>query len=212
MPFPYTTEKAHTTGPITNTSGNAATQTGGAAILSTEGRQVIDVSDTIYFLNPTLNPFSTFLTSYGKEYNGETYEGVGMRTRSVQGPLFHCLTDQMPGRYASVSGTYGTGAVTVTVTGAGSTPARIFTVGDTVKNIRTGEVMLVATIAGDTTITLAATGRAFGTTAAAAGADGDQLVIIGNANEENSALRNANSTEVDEEYNYTLRALSALVA
>lgn len=63
--------------------------------------------------------------------------------------------------------------------------------------------MLVATIATATTITIAAAGRAFGTTAAAAGADGDGLYIIGNVSEENSGVRNVNTTRVSRETNYT---------
>lgn len=63
--------------------------------------------------------------------------------------------------------------------------------------------MLVATIAGTTTITVAAAGRAFGTTAAAAGADSDGLYIIGNVNEENSGARNVNTTRSEKVTNYT---------
>ena len=63
--------------------------------------------------------------------------------------------------------------------------------------------MLVATIASATTITVAAAGRAFGTTAAAAGADADGLYIIGNVNEENSGARNVNTTRSSKETNYT---------
>jgi len=63
--------------------------------------------------------------------------------------------------------------------------------------------MLVATIAGATTITVASGGRAFGTTAAAAGADGDGLYIIGNVNEENSGARNVNTTRSAAQTNYT---------
>lgn len=107
------------------------------------------------------------------------------------------------GRYAKVSGTYSTGAVTISVTGAGSSSAYIFTVGDIVKNARTGENMLVATIATAGTITVASGGRAFGTTAQAAGADGDGLYIIGNVNEENSGARNVNTTRTNFETNYT---------
>jgi hypothetical protein len=86
------------------------------------------------------------------------------------------------------------------VTGAGSSPAYIFTVGDVIKNARTGENMLVATIASSTTITAT---RAFGTTAIAAGAAGDGLFIIGNANEENGGARNVNTTQTAQQSNYT---------
>jgi hypothetical protein len=113
------------------------------------------------------------------------------------------LEDFYGGRYAKVSGTYSTGAVTITVSGAGTSSAYIFTVGDIIRNARTGENLLVATIASATTITVASAGRAFGTTAAAAGADGDGLYIIGNVNEENSGARNVNMTRSAKQTNYT---------
>ncbi len=64
--------------------------------------------------------------------------------------------------------------------------------------------MLVATIAGATTITIASGGRSLGATAAAAGADGDGLFLIGNANEENSSAKNINTTQSSPLTNYTL--------
>jgi len=104
-----------------------------------------------------------------------------------------------------VSGTYAAaGAVTITVTGAGSSSAYIFTKGDIIINARTGERMEVATIASTTTITIAAGGRSIGATAAAAGADGDGLYIVGNASEENASARNINTTRSSAESNYTL--------
>lgn len=93
--------------------------------------------------------------------------------------------------------------MTITITGAGSSSGYIFTPGDIVKNARTGENMLIATVASSTTVTVAATGRAFGTTAQAAGADGDGLYIVGNVNEENSGARNVNTTRSSKEGNYT---------
>ena len=93
--------------------------------------------------------------------------------------------------------------MTITVTGAGTNSAYIFTVGDVFMNTRTGERMVVATIATGATITVASTGRAFGTTAAAAGADGDELIIVGNVNEENSGARNVNTTRSTAVTNYT---------
>lgn len=62
---------------------------------------------------------------------------------------------------------------------------------------------MVATIAGVNTFTIASGGRAFGTTAAAAGADGDSLFIVGNVNEENAGARNVNVTRSSKLSNYT---------
>ena len=105
------------------------------------------------------------------------------------------------GRYAKVSGIYAAAAaVTFTVTGAGTQPAYIFTIGDIVMNQRTGERMEVTAIASPTTIT---TSRSWGSTAAAAGADGDGIYIIGNVNEENASARQINTTRASKETNYT---------
>ena len=72
--------------------------------------------------------------------------------------------------------------------------------GDVVKNARTGEVMVVGTVAA-TTIQLHK--RGYGSTAAAAGQDGDSIFIIGNVNEENGGARNVNSTQTSPQTNYT---------
>jgi hypothetical protein len=86
------------------------------------------------------------------------------------------------------------------VTGAGSSSAYIFTVGDVVKNARTGENVIVTAITDADTVAIS---RAFGTTAAAAMVGGDGLFIIGNANEENGAARNVNTTRSTGITNYT---------
>jgi hypothetical protein len=104
-------------------------------------------------------------------------------------------------RISSVTGT--TAAITLGVTGAGSQSGYVFTVGDVVKNARTGENFLVDTIGSATTITAASTGRAFGTTAAQTMLVNDGLFIVGNVNEENSGARNINTTRTSEESNYT---------
>jgi len=199
--FPYFTEHTHDRGTVTQDSSNAARTT---ATSDTEGSLKLEVSDTIYLLQPITHPFVTLLTSIGKTWDGKTYKGSGLMKRSVGNPEFQWLEDHYGARYCKVSGTYSTSNVTITVTGAGTSSANIFTVGDLIKNQRTGEVMLVATIASSTTITIAATGRSFGSTAAAAGADGDELYIVGNVNEENSGARNVNQVRKERLSNYTL--------
>lgn len=78
-------------------------------------------------------------------------------------------------------------------------------------NARTGERFLVATISSATRITMVANGRGYGSTAQAAGADGDELFIIGNVNQENASARNANSTRTTKESNYTLDKILGVV-
>ncbi len=154
-------------------------------------------------LEPNKHPLVTLLTQVGKVWDGQAWKGVPLRKSPAFNPEFKWIEDYYGGRYCKVSGTYVTGAVTVTVTGAGSSSAYIFTPGDIVLNKRTGERMRVATIASATTITFGANDRSFGSTAEAAGADGDGLFLIGNVSEENSNARNVNTTRTTNESNFT---------
>ena len=132
---------------------------------------------------------------------GKAWKGSGMLKAPAGNPTFSWLEDYYGGRYAKVSGTT-TAATdqTATVTGAGTNSGYIFTAGDIIRNGRTGEIIVVGTVAA-TTIQLHV--RAFGSTAAAAMADGDSLFIIGNVNEENSGARNVNTTRTSKQENYT---------
>ena len=199
--YPYRDEPTHVRGTVTQDATNAARST---ATSDTEGRLKVDIADKIHLLEIAKHPLTGLLTNIGKVYDGSSYKGSGMLKKSCGNPEFSWMEDAYGGRYAKNSGTYAaSGALTVTVTGAGSQPAYLFTKGDIIFNARTGERMLVATVASTATITVAAAGRSFGTTAAAAGADGDGLYIIGNVNEENSGARNVNTTQSSKESNYT---------
>lgn len=124
--------------------------------------------------------------------------------RETVNPEFSWHEGFYGGRYAKISAVTGTtGALTLGVSGAGTSSAYIFTVGDVVKNARTGENFLVDTIGSSTTITVASGGRSFGTTAAATPTVTDGLYIVGNASEENSTARNINVTRTSKETNYT---------
>lgn len=159
----------------------------------------------IFIIQPKVNPFTTVLTNWGREsLDGKTYKGSGLRTRTVHQPKFDELSDYEGARTCQVSGTYSaSGNLTITVKGAGTSPAYIFTVGDVFLNVRTGEIQKVATVASTTTITTLSTERGIGSSNLGAGADGDDLVIIGNASEEGSGARNINSTRAVNGYNYT---------
>ena len=155
-------------------------------------------------LEPNKHPLVALLTNVGKVYDGKSWKGSGLLKAATGNPEFSWFEDVYGGRYCKVSSTYAaSGAVTVTVTGAGSSSAYIFTPGDVFMNARTGERLLVDTVASATTITIAAAGRSFGTTAAAAGADADELFIVGNVSEENAGARNVNTTRSAKETNYT---------
>jgi len=111
------------------------------------------------------------------------------------------VEDFYGGRYCTVAANYLIGDTSITVDGAGTNSAYIFTVGDVIKNASTGENMLVTAITNNTTIAVT---RSFGTTAAAAGTAAEGLFIVGNVSEENSGARNVNTTRTSKETNYTL--------
>lgn len=199
--YPYYNEPTHTQGAVTNVSGNGARDT---ATSVAEGRMIIDAVDKIFLLEPNKHPLVTLLTNVGKVWDGKAWKGSGMLKRATGNPEFKWFEDFYGGRYAKIAAVTGTtGALTLTVTGAGSSSAYIFTVGDVVKNATTNENFVVATIGSATTITVASGGRAFGTTAAATPNVGDSLFIIGNASEENSGARNVNATQSTPVTNYT---------
>lgn len=197
MPYPYYNEPTHDQGSVASASRDTSMSVA-------EGRMIVDAVDKIFLLEPNKNPLVAMLTNVGKVYDGQAWKGSALLKASTGNPEFTWFEDFYGGRYAKVSGTYAaSGAITITVTGAGAQSAYIFTVGDIIKNANTGENMLVDTIASPTTITVAATGRSFGSTPAAAGTDGDGLFIVGNASEENSGARNINTTRTSKETNYT---------
>lgn len=195
--YPFYTEPTHDQGVVTNASGNAARDT---ATSSAEGRLVVDAADKIYLLEPNKHPLVSLLTNVGKVYDGKAWVGSGMMKAPTGNPEFKWFEDYYGGRYARLATAETSGSTSFDVTGAGSSSAYIFTVGDIVKNARTGENVIVTAITDADTIAVT---RAFGTTAAAAMNAGDGLFIVGNVNEENSGARNVNTTRSSAESNYT---------
>jgi len=198
--YPYYTEPTHDRGTVTIDANNAARTT---AVSSAEGRLIIDIVDKIFLLEPNKHPLVSLLTNVGKVYDGKSWKGSGMMKAATGNPEFKWLEDYYGGRYARVGAAYTTGAITMTVTGAGTSSANIFTAGDVIMNARTEERMLVDARASTTTLTIGSTSRAFGTTAEAAGVAGDGIYIVGNVNEENANARNVNVTRSAAESNYT---------
>jgi len=197
MAYPYYTEPTHIAG-----STSSAVKT--TKVGSDEGRLIVDAVDKIMLLEPNKHPLVSLLTSVGKVYDGKSWKGAGLLKASTGNPEFNWFEDFYGGRYATVNmgGGYNNtdDPVTIDVDGAGIKSARIFTVGDVVKNAVSGENMIVASIADDDTITCT---RAFGSTVATAGVDDDGLFIIGNVNEENAGARNVNMTQIAKKTNYT---------
>lgn len=104
------------------------------------------------------------------------------------------------GRYARASVAKSVAVTSIDVTGAGTNSAYIFTVGDVVRNSRTGENFLVTAITDGDTIAVTAS---YGDTVAQAVAAGDGLFIVGNVNAENTGARNVNTTRSTKQTNYT---------
>lgn len=195
--FPYYTEPTHDQGVVTVASGNAARTTTAS---SAEGRLIVDAVDKIFLLEPNKHPLITLLTNVGKVWDGKAWTGSGIMKAATGNPEFKWFEDVYGGRYAKVTGAETAGATQIEVTGAGASSAYIFTVGDVVRNSRTGENFLVTALASATALTVT---RGFGSVAAAAMNAGDGLFIIGNVNEENAGARNVNSTRSSAQTNYT---------
>ena len=199
--YPFYTEPSHVQGSVFNVSGNASRDTKTAF---DEGRLKIDMVDYIALLEPTQAPLTTILTQPVQVPDGQGYKAVGVRKAPVVGNYeFSWLEDKYSSRFARVSSYAVSGDTTIGITAAGAEPAYIFTVGDVVMNIRTGEKFLVKTIGSSSTITVDSNGRGFGSTASATMVSGDGLMILGSANAENATARNANTTKVKKLSNFT---------
>ena len=195
--YPYYTEPTHDQGTVVSTTANAART---SAVSSSEGRLIIDAVDKIFLLEPNKHPLVTLLTNVGKVWDGKAWVGSGIMKAVTGNPEFKWFEDVYGGRYARTGATATSSGGTITVSGAGASSAYIFTIGDVVRNSRTGENFLVTAIASATTLTVT---RAFGSTAGAAMNAGDGLFIIGNVSEENSGARNVNATRSTPQTNYT---------
>lgn len=195
--YPYYTEPTHDQGIVASSATNAART---SAVSSAEGRLIVDAVDKIFLLEPNKHPLVTLLTNVGKVWDGKAWTGSGIMKAVTGNPEFKWFEDVYGGRYARVSGAQTAGDGTIEVTGAGASSGYIFTVGDVVRNARTGENFFVSAIAGANSLTVT---RSFGATVAAAMNDGDGLFIVGNVSEENAGARNVNTTRSTPQTNYT---------
>jgi len=193
--YPYYTEPTHDQGVVTNASGNAARDT---AVSSAEGRLVVDAVDKVFLLEANKHPLVTLLNQV--RASDGAYKGSRIMKASTGNPEFKWFEDVYGGRYARLATAETAGSTSFDVTGAGSNSAYIFTVGDVVRNARTGENVIVTAITDGDTIAVT---RSVGSTAAAAMNAGDGLFIVGNASEENGAARNVNTTRSTPQTNYT---------
>ena len=194
--YPYYVEPTHDQGTVVSTAGNAART---SATSLAEQRMIVDAVDKIFLLEPNKHPLVTLLTNVGKVWDGKAWVGSGIMKAVTGNPEFKWFEDVYGGRYARAAAAAAAGAAAIDVTGAGSSPAYIFTVGDIVRNSRTSENMLVTAITDGNTVAVT---RGFGTIAGAVVNAGDSLFIIGNVNEENSGARNVNATRSTPQTNY----------
>ena len=193
--YPYYTEPTHDQGPITNVSGNAARDT---TISDAEGRLIVDAVDKVFLLEANKHPLVTLLNQV--RASDGVYKGSRLMKSTTGNPEFKWFEDVYGGRYAKLATAETAGSQSWDVSGAGSNSAHIFTVGDVVKNARTGENVIVTAITDGDTIAVT---RSVGATAAVAGVAGDGLFIVGNASEENALARNANTTRSTAQTNFT---------
>jgi len=189
--YPYYTEPTHNQGTPAVGARNTATS-------NTEQRLVVDAVDKVFLLEPNKHPLVSLMNTV-KASDG-AYKGQAIMKASTGNPEFKWFEDVYGGRYARTSAAALLAVTTIPVDGAGATSGHIFTIGDIVRNVNTGENVLVVAGSTDTAIEVE---RGYGTVAAADMADNDGLFIIGNVNEENAAARNVNTTQATPQSNYT---------
>lgn len=147
-------------------------------------RRVVDIAKKIDVLEPDAAP----LIQLSKK----------MEKRVAINPSFNWLEEDSLAKTSAIS--YSTGYTTtdtslVVTTGQGAR----FRAGDVVKVVGTGEQLLVTAVSTDT-LTV---GRAWGVTAAANIANAAVLLIVGNANQENSTSRAILTADQTPKTNYT---------
>ena len=161
---------------ITVTSGTISTQD----VLADE--QVVDMRNEFAELDPDDSQFVTLLTKLG--------------TRQAVSKKIEWLEDQLRPRLVTLSASATSAATTINVTaGMGAYLAT----DDTVRNLTTGELMLVT---GITTDAIGVT-RGIGTVAAASSASTAQLYIVGSAYKQGASYGTARTVQRILGYNYS---------
>lgn len=156
-------------------------------------RRVRDIESRLAYLDPDAAPFTLILQKSGK--------------RTVSNPKFEWIEKELPAKWAQVAANDGTanfvGSAVGTIIKINAAPgAKIFSVGDLVNHVASGEKMRVTDV--DTANERVTVVRSVGPTAAtAAGAANDDLQIIGSAYAEGSPLGLEKSHVEDYKFNYT---------
>lgn len=152
--------------------------------LTISNKMIIDMGKEISLLSPNETPILTLLTRKGK--------------KETKTPRFEWLEDDLGEIWGRINypGGYGPEDVNLRVN-----DATIFCENDIVSVPRTGELLRVTSVSPETdTITVV---RGWGSVPAGEITGDEQLLIIGNANQEGSSARKAVSTIAKLSYNYT---------
>lgn len=145
-------------------------------------QRVPDISDTIAMLDPDVSQFTTIL--------------MKVASKPAFSQKVQWFEDQLQPRLSAVNGSQNSGDTSIEVT---ASTGQYFRAGDLVRNARTGEAILVASVATDTlTVT-----RGHGRVTAASMNDGDQLLIVANAAAQGATLGTRKQTKKVNNYNYT---------
>jgi hypothetical protein len=146
-------------------------------------RRVVDIAKKIDVLEPDASPLLTLTKKMSKKV--------------AINPKFNWLEEESLNKTDQVdfSTNYTSGATTVRVDNVSR-----FRAGDVVKDVTTGEQLLVTALSGTDSLTVL---RGWGTTSATTISDNEVLVVIGNANEEHATKRVAKIADQSEKTNYT---------
>lgn len=149
------------------------------AQLSTETRRKRDVTPALSQLEPDAGPLTTLLTK--------------LRKRGATDPKIEWFEDELLPRFDVLAGALGAGDATMTVTNY-----KFFRKGDLVR-VNKDEIVLVTATPSNATVAIS---RGRGEVAAKAAANGTQLHILSNTNEEGASGRSILSTQRVPVYNY----------
>lgn len=148
-------------------------------------QRIVDMDDTIHLLEPDANPLTVLTTAMGN-------------SQVAENPEFSWLEDALAARTVTADGT-GIADGSTTSMSVATNDGKKLGKFDLLKNPATGEIMRITSVTTDALVLT----RAFGTTAGAAVAASQVLLVIGNAYAENSASGTSLATQTVKKTNYT---------
>ena len=146
-----------------------------------QNQRVVDMDNEIAVLDPETSQFSTML--------------MKVASKPAFSSKIEWLEDELDPRLSSVSGSQTSGDTSIEVA---TDEGAYFRAGDVVRNARSGEAFRVTSVSTDTLTVV----RGYGTVAAAAMNNGDQLLIVGNSAAQGATLGTRKVTKKVAQYNY----------